>query len=427
MAENKYLRKVYRRLRELWEYDIFRYALLIQFFYLILSLILTLIFLRGMNDFLVYYEVGKVFITDINNLYNRANYLWPFRYLPISAILFVPFYLLGFNLGFIFFNILNLFLNVLISIFLYKVIIYVRRKDHEEDDKRIILYISLFLIGLPNLFNYILGQINLYVTFLILLSLYLFVTRGNLKSDFLSSFILGFSILIKPITIFMIPFLLILRIDYKAKKVKFDFVRSLVRIVGVILPISLNLFLFLIYPSLWDGFLTINFTGDEPIILNHSFSLTKLVLNFFIFFNISINSLLIFLLIIIIIGGLGFLIYIFRKQDDNSITLAYTFGFLIMLLVYFDSWTHHLLALTPLLIVLIFCMPRNSEITRKYLKPSFFFLNFFDLAFMGIWFIIQNWFPFNFITTIFLLIIFYGLSKYTLSKDLNVQLDDPLS
>lgn len=427
MVESKYLRNIYRRFRELWGYHIFRYAILVQGFYLILSFILTLIFFREQNDFLVYYEVGKVFITDINNLYNRVNYLWPFRYLPISAILFVPFYLLGFNLGFIFFTILNLVLNILICTVLYKIIIYFRKGNHEGDDKRIILYISLFLMGLPNLFNYILGQINLYVTILILLSLYLFVTRRSLKSDFLSSIILGFSVLIKPITIFMIPFLLILKIDYKAKKVKFDFLRSLVRIVGVILPISLNLSLFLIYPALWDGFLTINFTGDEPIILNHSFSLTKIILNFFIFFNIPTNSLLIFLFNILFVGGLGFVIYLFRKKDDNSIILAYTFGILIMLLVYFDSWTHHLLVLTPLLIILILYMPRDSEITRKYLKPSFFFLNFFDLAFMGIWFLIQNWFPFNFVSTIFLLIIFYGLSKYTLNKDTSIQLDDPLS
>jgi hypothetical protein len=427
MVENKYLRKIFRRFRELWGYNIFRYALLIHIFYLMLSFFLTLIFFREQNDFLVYYEVGKVFTTDITNLYNRANYLWPFRYLPISAVLFVPFYLLGFNLGFIFFSLLNLLLNTLICILLYKIILHVRRNDHETHDERIILYISLFLMGLPNLFNYILGQINLYVAFLILLSLYFFLTRRSFKSDFVSSIILGFSILIKPITIFMVPFLIILKIDIKAKKVKFDFLRSLVRIVGVILPISLNLLYFFIYPALWDGFLTINFTGDEPTILNHSFSLTKIILNFFIFFNIRTNAFLIFLFIIIVVGGLGFIIYLFRKEDSNTTILAYTFGFLIMLLVYFDSWTHHLLVLTPLLIILMFYMPRNSEITRKYFKPSFFFLNFFDLAFMGIWFIIQNWFPFNFVSTIFLLIIFYGLSKYTLSKDLDVQLDDPLS
>jgi hypothetical protein len=130
---------------------------------------------------------------------------------------------------------------------------------------------------------------------------------------------------------------------------------------------------------------------------------------------------LIFLLIIALIGGSGFLIYLFRKKNEFTSIIAYIFGLLIMLLVYFDSWPHHLLALTPLLIVLIFFMPRNSEITRKYIKRSFFFLNFLDLAFMGIWFIIQNWFPFNFMSTIFLMMIFYGLSKYCLTEDSNDQ------
>jgi hypothetical protein len=419
----KYLGRIKKRFKELWEFPIFRFALIIHGFYLLLSFVLTLIFLRDMNDFLVYYEVGKVFITDINNLYNRANYLWPFRYLPISAGIFVPFYLLGFDLGFTLFNILNLLLNIIICIILYKIVIHVRREDHEKDEKRVILYISLFLMGLPNLFNYILGQINLYVTCLILISIYLFLTRKRLKWDFISSVILGISVTIKPITIFMIPFLMILKFDYKLRKFKFDFKRSIIRVSGVIFPISLNIFLFLIYPSLWNGFLTINFTGDEPIILNHSFSVTKLILNFFVFFNISYNSLLIFLIIILFIGGSGFLIYLFRKKDDYSIIIAYSFGLLIMLLVYYDSWTHHLLTLIPLLIILIFYMPRNFEITKKYIKPSLFFLSFFDLGFMGIWFIIKNWFPFNFMSTIFLLMIFYGLSKYSLNKGLTLEIN----
>ncbi|GAH25405.1 unnamed protein product [marine sediment metagenome] len=126
----------------------------------------------------------------------------------------------------------------------------------------------------------------------------------------------------------------------------------------------------------------------------------------------------IILLILLIIGGIGFLTYVFRRINNNSIVLAYLFGILIMLLAYYDSWTHHLLALTPILIILIFIIPRNSDITKIYIKPSFFFLNFIDLGFMGIWFIIKNWFPFNFVSTIFLLLIFFGLIKYCLREDL---------
>ncbi len=417
MNLNTYFIKIKRRFRELWEFKIFRYALLIHGFYFILSMILTLIFFRDQNDFLVYYEVGEVFITDINNLYS-TEYLWPFRYFPISAAFFVPFYLLGFDLGFVSFNFINLILNILSCILLYKIIILIKGKDHEREDNRIILYISLFLMGLPNLFNYILGQINLYITFLILLSLYLFLKYETLKWDFISSLILGISVIIKPITIFMIPFLLVINFKFEQRKFKFNIKRSFIRLIGVLIPLSMNIIFFLIYPALLRGFITTNFTGDEPIIVNHSFSMSKLILNFCIFFNIPYNSLLIILLILFIIGGIGFLTYVFRKVNNNSIVLAYLFGILIMLLAYYDSWTHHLLALTPILIILIFIVPRNSDITKIYIKPSFFFLNFIDLGFMGIWFIIKNWFPFNFVSTIFLLLIFFGLIKYCLREDL---------
>jgi len=408
--------RISTRLKDLWRYKIFRFTVITQIFYFSLSLILTLIFLRNQNDFLVYYEVGEVFITDINNLYT-ADYLWPFRYFPLSAIFFIPFYLLGFDFGYVVFSLLNLLLNVIICIFLYKVIIIIRGVDHEKDDKRIVTYICLFLMGLPNLFNYILGQINLYVSFLILVSLYLFLTREDLKWNLISSIILGCSIIIKPITIFMVPFLLVLNLRIKQRKFEFETLKSIVRIIGVVLPLTLNIFLFLLYPTLWEGFLNANFTGSDPIMPNHSFSLTKIILNFLNFYSISNIPFLVLILVLLIIGGLSFTIYVFRRINKNSLIFGYTFGILIMLLVYYDSWTHHLLALTPLLIILIFYMPRTSRITKNYIKPSFFFLNFFDLAFMGIWFITQDFFPYNFVSTIFLLIILYGSNKFCLIED----------
>ena len=85
---------------------------------------------------------------------------------------FVPFYLLVFEIGFIVFHILILILNVLICIVLYKICKLVKGEDHEKDDKRIIIYISVYLVGIPQMFNYILGQINLYITFFMLISLY---------------------------------------------------------------------------------------------------------------------------------------------------------------------------------------------------------------------------------------------------------------
>jgi len=191
-----------------------------------------------------------------------------------------------------------------------------------------------------------------------------------------------------------------------------------VRISGALLPISLNFFIFALYPQLLDGFIAINFTGSEPIILNHSFSLSKLIVNFCLFYNIPFNAILILLILLFFFGILGIIFYVFRRNSEHSIISGYGFGILIMLLVYFDSWPHHLLILTPILIILIFKLPRDSKITKKYLKPSLFFLSFFDLAFMGIWFLTVEFFPFNFLSTIFLILIFIGISKLLLNDKL---------
>ena len=166
MKLDPYLLRIKKSIGMLWGYKVFRVAFLVHVSYFILSLFLTLIFFRYQTDFRVYYITGEVVLHDINNLYT-LDFVVPFRYFPISAYFFVPFYLMGFDLGFIIFNCFNLLLNVLICVILYKIVILIRSEDHEKDDKRVILYICIFLMGLPNIFNYILGQINLYITLFI--------------------------------------------------------------------------------------------------------------------------------------------------------------------------------------------------------------------------------------------------------------------
>ncbi|MFX1503914.1 MAG: glycosyltransferase 87 family protein, partial [Promethearchaeota archaeon] len=315
-----------------------------------------------------------------------------------------------------------LILNIIICFVLYKLIILIRSEDHEQGDKRIVLYISLFLMGLPNVFNYILGQINLYITLLILISLYIFLKFEDTKYNLIASIILGFSILFKPITIFLIPFLIVIRFDLEQKKFEIKFFKSIIRVVGFLIPVSLNFLMFLIFPELLKGFLDVNLTGGDTVIVNHSFSITKLIQNFLIVIGFSQEQILsfqlpIFLIILTILGGIGFIIYIMSRFEDYNLIYGYTFGILIMLLGYFDSWDHHLLILTPLLIIIIFNLPRSSDLTRKFNKPSFFFLNFFDLAFFGVWVLTQDWFPFNFASTIFLLLLFYSICRCCLIKN----------
>jgi hypothetical protein len=278
-------------------------------------------------------------------------------------------------------------------------------------------------MGLPHVLNYIYGQINLYITLFILVSLYIFLKYKKIKLQFIGSLILGIGIIIKPTAFFLIPFLIILKFDLEKKRFKFDFSTSLIRLIGVIIPVLLNLVPFIMYPDLLTGFLETNFTGSNPVALNFSFSISKLIINFCYFFNLPFNQLHILIGIISIIGGLGFIIYILRRKDENSILYGFAFGIIIMLLAYYDSWDHHLLNLTPILIIIVFNLPRRSPITKS-IKPSLFFFSFFDLAFVGIWYLIYPLFPFNFEGTFFLLVIFYALCRYLVRKNRDNRGDD---
>ncbi len=421
MNLNNFCVKIKNIFRDLWENKIFRVAFIIHSLYFLLSIILTLNFFRYRTDFRVYYMAGEAFLNDINNLYT-LDFTCPFRYLPISAIFFVPFYLMGFDLGFIIFNLFNLILNVFICLLIYKIAILVSKEDHENKDKNVIYFICIYLMGIPHIYNYILGQVNLYVTFLLLISLYLFLTHEKLKWNLLSSFILGISFIIKPTAFLLIPFLIIFQVNFKEKKIKFEISRSLIRIIGVLGPSIFNLIFFFLYPSLWEGFLVTNFTGENPIALSFSFSISQLITNFFIFNSIAFNQIFILVGVIGIIGGFGFLIFIFRRLNDNSIIYSYLIGITIMLLAYFDSWDHHLLNIIPILIITILNTSKHSK-SRSMLTYSLYFFSFFSLAFSGIWFLVYLVFPYNFVPTIFLFFVFYRISKFFLLKEEPIEVE----
>ena len=424
MSDQTLLKKIKQKLKNFWRIPIFKYAVIIHLLYFVISTILTLVFFRNQNDFLVYYRAGELALNDFMELYIPIEDTWPFRYFPLAAFYFIPFYLMGFDLGFIVFNFVNLILNIIISIYLYKVIKLIRREDHEDNDDRIIVYICIFLLSLPQLFNYFLGQINLYLTFFMIFSLYLFLKNEQIKTQFFASLILGIGGIFKPITIFMVPFLILSHYSYSEKKFKFELKRSMVRSIGILLPLAINGIIFILYPKLWQDFTAINITGEANTLINYSFSITKLGTNFLFFMGVPANLLIqyqlyIFIPILLIIGSLGFFIFIFRRVPRNAVIYGYIFGILLMLLTYFDSWNHHLLILTPLLTIILFDLPRNSEISRKYIKSGILFFSFFDIIFMGVFLLTQPFFPFNFASTIFLILSFYGIIRNLLRSSNN--------
>jgi hypothetical protein len=331
---------------------------------------------------------------------------------------------LGFDLGFIVFNLLNLILNGLIAIILFRIIAIIKGVDHEKSNERVILYISLYLMGTPQLFNFILGQINLYVVFCILLSLYLFLRYDGMKWQLIACIILGISIIFKPITLFLFPFLILIRYNKETRRIELKFTLSMMRLIGALIPLACSFILFISIPPLMKGFININLTGGETSLTNHSISITKLISNLLFLIGISGIDLPLFIGVVVFFMILSFAFYFFlqsqRKTRENLI-YGYILGILIMFLSYFDTWNHHLLIILPILIIIMFNLSRNSIITKKYIKISFLFLNFFDIIFTFLFFVIGDFFPFNFAGTIFLLIILYGIIKFCYKGDAQVK------
>ncbi|TFF87173.1 MAG: DUF2029 domain-containing protein, partial [Promethearchaeota archaeon] len=151
----------------LWKYTFFKIAILVQIGYIIVSTILFLSIFYSQNDFIVFYNAGKNILFDIDTLYFKDDNQFFFRYFPLSAIFYIPFSLFDFISGYFAFMGFNLILNIGICINMYKLIKLFNNKDNlsEENMAR---YFALFLGASPQVNNYVLGQNNLLVIFLIL-------------------------------------------------------------------------------------------------------------------------------------------------------------------------------------------------------------------------------------------------------------------
>ncbi len=273
--------------------------------------------------------------------------------------------------------------------------------------------------------NYALGQINNLITVFLLLAVYFFLKNSSI-SDFLGGILIGISISIKPLAIFIIPFIIIINWNRKNKKLKIDFKRSSFRLFGVIIPILVSVLFFILYPTLWQGFVDINFSGEyteEEI--NNFISITRAILNLFYIMGIQSSKFIIFIIIVLIVDIPGFLIYIFKKNSNVGINEGLIYGMIIMLLVYFDSWDHHLVSLAPFLSIFLITNEFNKKSSRnqiiKNFKIGYFLLASIVVPLSGVFFLTYQIFPFNLWASIFLSIIYISLLKYSLLETEEIQ------
>ncbi len=418
----------------------FLIAFIVNGFYLILTFIFFYFLDSPLmsideNDFLSFYHAGWNVLEDLPNLYDSSLSPFPFRYLPISAYFFTPFSILGLELGYFVFQIFNFSLNILIIYLMYRIIqiynnlsndpnFYFKLNTFKDsfdktENASVLHQYAIFLIMLPQFMNYFLGQINLIVLFLILSSL-IFFLKGGIKNDLIGGFLIGLGLSIRPTLILILPFLIVLKYNRETKKFLFNLKTTVIRFLGPTVLLLISGIYFLIYPQMFTDFIDVNLTGEYTytteggIEINPSFSLTRIVLIFLDLIRVDINGFLIFIIITLI-----FLIpiyYFYIQHSDQPIKLIYGYllGILVMLIVYFDSWPHHIVVLTPFLI--FFLLINKNFKYYKLFKYLHYLIAILMVIFWGIYYLTYQFFPFNAGGLILLMLLYYCLVMYYVNQ-----------
>jgi len=288
------------------------------------------------NDFRIFYQSAQAIITNPEQLYSLPAYNMPFRYLPFFSILFVPYTLIPFELGFVIHTFLlgliqtaSFYLIYIISTRFYNV-------KYNNKVKSDLLFICLMApLQVPMIF---IGQISHIFILLILIVIFLI---ENIKTEiykisyqyFLLGLILGLSISFKPFSILIIPLLTKLVITFKDKKMKIKSKILIILLSGLIISHIVNIIYFLVYPGLLPEFLDIN---SATQLLNYpSSSITRLIS--FIFNAFSIEPI-VMLILTILLYGLLFSIFLITPSNKINYPVYISMVILIVMINFTDSW-----------------------------------------------------------------------------------------
>jgi hypothetical protein len=370
-----------------------KFAFALNFLYLFIGIIYYVMnhsgFFFGETDFDTFFHAGYLSIYNYEKLYSVDEYIFPFRYLPLTAYLFSLF---SFNpelklLVYFFYMTVNFIINIPIIIIIYQIVFGLFGMD-KKYEKFLIRMLAVYLAYVPNVENYINGQPNLFIAFFLLLSLYFFekihsknqnlsektIKNGNL----LGGLFFGLAILIKITAIFLLPFILIVKVAEREKnenkhqdfgkffRLRFPFKANFQRLFFPSLILGINAIILIINPVLLHGFLNVNLSGSSEQVLNHSFSLTRIILNLLLEPS-TLLTIFIFLSVLIPCFVITLWTYFKHIKTKHMLPIFYSLGLLTLLIGYFDSWVHHLVVLSPFMIISIILI-KNSRKDNKLIK-----------------------------------------------------------
>lgn len=387
------------------------------------------------NDYKTFHDAGRIVLEDLPELYDPSLYLFPFRYFPLSAYFFIPFSLLGLKVGYFAFQIFNFFLNFINIYLIFKIVqIYKRQNPNlnityelntpkhvfsQSENESLLHQNAVYLIMAAQFMNYFLGQINILVVFFTLASVFYFL-KGGTKNDLLGGLLMGFGILFKPSLILILPFIIPLTYDRKNKKILFGLKQTLLRLSGTVFLIVISGLYFLIYPEMLTDFIEVNLAGKYTsnlggeVWINPSFSLTRIVLILLGVIGLNFSSFIVFISIMFLFWLPMYIFFISSSNQSNKLIYGYFAGIIIILIVYFDTWPHHLIVLAPFLILFIILNKNFDHI--KSVKSIHYLLVTTILVFWVLFYLTYKIFPFNIGGLVLLILLYYNVLIYFRNK-----------
>jgi hypothetical protein len=290
-----------------------------------------------LNDYGIYYYASRVFIQgNPVNIYDAAFMdttfnVFQYRYFPAILFIFYPLSLIPLIPSYLFFISLSFILNLGTFYLLLKISTRSSNDEHRPQISKMAMY---FVIMTSHVGNYSAGQVASILAFLMVLSFYLFLTNHDLAG----SFFIGVALVVKPVTIFVILFLLL------DKNLKVIFKR------GILIALALipDLLVFLFVPGLLRGFIDLNFVYFTRTGVSPSISVSNVLVSLF-----GLPSTTVMLIgMAIMIPVCLFLLYKVPR-GKMRVFMSFFLGLFTFFLIQPDVWSSQLLYLYPFVILAI--------------------------------------------------------------------------
>ena len=314
--------------------------------------------IKVLNDFAEYYYTARVFFqegpTKIYDIaYMLAMQVDSFRSLLAVLGYFYLFTVFQLVPSYVIYSLLALCINLCTMFMTLKTIKVIEglaggQAGLVERSRR---FVMAFFVVIYFFEIYMQGQVIVYVALCSVLGLYFFLTRNEIAG----SLCLGISIVFKPISIFVVFFLLLDR----------DLKRVVRRLLFVIIPLLPDMLIFTLNPVLLENFIAFNTFGFRSLYSFYpAISFSTLLIEF-----ADLSSLQAMIIALAIALILGLIVLRKMKNAQQKLIFAFLYGIGLYFFVQADVWTSQLLVLYPFLVL---SFPFVEHAYKKNALFSFF-------------------------------------------------------